>query len=198
MVPDMLSGSGGMPCTPAITPSGKREIKLAMRHSIISFFAASVFALAAFSPAEGQSAAQTIAPSSGKALCSALTPADFTRAGVLVSGLSQANLDGANGAYCVYASKAGSVELDIFFPAGATPVEISATEKTVLGEMGYKSESVQIAGADNAQIVLAAGTTSSMVVRKGKAVFAVNIPRSANSRQQLLALAQIVLGRLKQ
>jgi hypothetical protein len=169
-----------------------------MRHSITSFFAASAFALVAFSLAEGQSAAQTIAPSSGKELCSALTPADFTKAGVLVSGLRQANLDGANGAYCVYESKAGSVELDIFFPAGATPGEISATEKTVLGEMGNKPESVQVAGADNAQIVLAAGPTASIVVRKGKAVFAVNIPKSASVRQQLIALAQIVLGRLKQ
>src|SRR6266852_5820338 len=89
-------GSGGTPCTPATTPSGKRETKLAMRHSITSFLAASAFALAALSLAEGQSAAQTITPSSGKALCSALTPADFTKAGVLVSGLRQANLDGAN------------------------------------------------------------------------------------------------------
>jgi hypothetical protein len=169
-----------------------------MRQSITSFFAASAFALAAFSLAEGQSNAQTVAASSGKALCSALTPADFTRAGVPVSGLSQANLDGTSGAYCVYASKAGSVEFDIFFPAGATPVEISATEKTVLGEMGYKSESVQITGTDNAQIVLAAGQAASIVVRKGKAVFAVNIPKSASARQQLIALAQIVLSRLKQ
>src|SRR5262249_33776669 len=63
-------------------------------------------------------APSTIKPSSGKALCSALTPEDFTKAGVAVSALRQANLDGSDGAYCVYESKAGNVEFDIFFPAG--------------------------------------------------------------------------------
>ena len=176
----------------------ERQTKLAMRHPITSFFAAWAFALAAFSLAGGQSSAQTIAPSSGKALCSALTPSDFTKAGVAVSGLRQANLDGNDGAYCVYESKAGNVEFDIFFPAGATPMEVSATEKTVLGEGGGKYESVQITGADDAQIVLAAGQTANIVVRRGKAVFDINVPKSADARRQLLALAQIVLGRIKQ
>jgi hypothetical protein len=35
------------------------------------------------------------------------------------------------------------------------------------------------------------------VVRKGKAVFGIFIPNSGNSRQQLLALAQVVLVRLE-
>ena len=75
---------------------------------------------------------------------------------------------------------------------------MSAVEKTVLGEVGGKYESIQIAGADDAQIVLAAGQTASIVVRRGKAVFDINIPKSAEARRQLLALAQIVLGRIKQ
>ncbi len=114
-----------------------------------------------------------------------------------MSGLRQANLDGNDGAYCVYESKAGKVEFDIFFPAGATPVDVSATEKTVLGEVGGKYDSVQIAGADDAQIVLAADQTASIVIRRGKAVFDINVPKSADARRQLLALAQIVLGRIK-
>ncbi len=140
----------------------------------------------------------TIPPSSGKALCPALTPADFVKVGVAVSGLRQANLDGTTGAYCVYESKAGNVEFDIFFPAGANPTEVIATEKTVLGEVGSKSELAQIAGADDAQIAITTDKTASIVVRKGKAVFDINIPKNANARQQLIALAQIVLGRLKQ
>ena len=109
--------------------------------------------------AAGHSAAQpgahSIAPSSGKALCSALAPADFTKAGVPVQSLSQANLDGNDGAYCVFQSKAGKVEFDIFFLAGNTPQEVSATEKTVLGEGGGKYENLQLPGDDEAQVRLA-------------------------------------------
>lgn len=143
-------------------------------------------------------AGTTVAPSSGKALCSALTPDDFTKAGVAVSGLRQAKVDGTDGAYCVYDSKAGNVEFDIFFPAGASPVEINATEKTVLAEIGAPYQPVPLPGAGTAHIALDAGKSSSIVVRKGKAVFDINIPKSANARQQLIALAQVVLGRLKQ
>jgi hypothetical protein len=144
-------------------------------------------------------ACSQVVPSSGKALCSALTAADFTKAGVAVSSLKQANLDGPNGAYCVYDSKAGSVEFDIFFPAGSNAIEVLATEKTVLGEVGAKAEPVKMAGTDSAQLVLnPSDPTGSIVVRKGKAVFDINIPKGPNVRQQLVALAQIVLGRLKQ
>jgi hypothetical protein len=144
-------------------------------------------------------ACSQVLPSSGKALCLALTAADFTKAGVAVSALSQANLDGPNGAYCVYASKTGNVEFDIFFPAGGNAGEVLATEKTVLGEVGAKAEPVKIAGADNAQFVLSTSDpTGSIVVRRGRAVFDINIPKGPNVRQQLVALAQIVLGRLKQ
>jgi hypothetical protein len=142
-----------------------------------------------------------VGPSSGKALCSALTAADFTKAGVPVSALSQANLDGTDSAYCVYASKApkNNVEFDIFFPAGGNAVDVQATEKTVLGEVGAKAEPVKIAGADNAQFVLnPSDPTGSIVVRKGKAVFGINIPKGPDVRKQLVALAEIVLARLKQ
>jgi hypothetical protein len=156
-----------------------------------------VIGLLGASPAQPK-AATTVAPSSGKALCSALTPEDFTKAGVPVSGLRQANVDGTDGAYCVYDSKAGNVEFDIFFPAGANPVEINATEKTVLAEIGAPSQAVPLPGAGSAHIALDAGKSSSIVVHKGNAVFDINIPKSANARQQLIALAQVVLGRIKQ
>ena len=103
-----------------------------MKHCICTIFAGCVLALAAGSAA-GQTGARSIAPSTGKAMCSALMPADFTKAGVPVQSLSQANLDGNDGAYCVYQSKAGKVEFDIFFLAGKTPQEISGTEKTASG-----------------------------------------------------------------
>src|SRR5262245_1555193 len=166
-----------------------------MKSAIRRLFASVLIAGMTYAAALAQSA---ITPSSGKALCAALTPADFTKAGVPVSALRQANLDGTDGAYCVYESKAGNVEFDIFFPAGPTPGDVAATEKTVLGEVGGKFESIQIAGADAARIILTDVQTASIVVRKGKAVFDINIPKNANARQQLVALAQIVLNRLKQ
>ena len=137
----------------------------------------------------------TIKPSSGKALCSALTPEDFTKAGVAVSALRQANLDGSDGAYCVYESKAGNVEFDIFFPAGGSAAEVKATETTVLSEVGLTLQPVPLPGADAAHISLPTAKTASIVVRAGRAVFDINIPSSPNSRQQLLALARVVLSR---
>lgn len=151
--------------------------------------------------ASGQSGVRSIAASSGKGMCSALTPADFTKAGVPVSALAQANLDGNESAYCVYSSKAGKVEFDIFFPAGATAAEINATERTVLGEGGSRYQRTQVAGAEDAQISLALPDlpgSAGIVVRKGKAVFDIVVPRGPNARQQLLTLAQLVLSRLKQ
>jgi len=171
-----------------------------MKHCICTIFAGCALALAAGSAA-AQTGARSIAPSTGKVMCSALTPADFTKAGVQVQSLSQANLDGNDGAYCVYQSKAGKVEFDIFFLAGKTPQEISGTERTVLGEGGAKYEHLQLSGADDAQISMALPdqpASAVIVVRKGKAVFDIMIPRSTGARQQLQQLAQIVLERLKQ
>lgn len=151
--------------------------------------------------ASSQSGRQSITPGAGKAMCSALMPADFTKSGVPVVALSQANLDGNESAYCVYSSKAGKVEFDIFFPAGHSAVEVNATEKTVLGEGGSRFHPIHLAGADHAWISLAMPDlpgSAGVVVRKGKAVFDIVIPAKANAQRQLLALAQVVLGRLKQ
>ena len=172
---------------------------LLMKLNLRACFAAFVFVACGFAAA--QPAARSVAPASGKSLCSALTPADFTRAGVPVLALSQANLDGPEGAYCVYKSSAGKVEFDLFFPAGANANEIKATEKTVLGEGGGKYSPVQIAGADAAQITLSLAdqpANACIVVRSRRAVFDIMIPGGAKARQQLLGLAQTVLSRLKQ
>src|SRR5262245_28513246 len=121
----------------------------AMKALSISFLMITVTLAAACGFAHAQG---TIKPSSGKALCSALTPEDFTKAGVAVSALRQANLDGSDGAYCVYDSKAGNVEFDIFFPAGGSAAEVKATETTVLSEVGLTLQPVPLPGADAAHI----------------------------------------------
>jgi hypothetical protein len=141
-----------------------------------------------------------VQPSSGKEMCAALTPADFTKAGVAVSALSAANTDDSESAYCVYDSKAGKVELDIFYPAGDTPNAVKGVEKTVLAEIGGKFTPVPLPGSDAAQINLAVPgkqPAASIAVRRNSAVFALSIPQSSNVREQLLSLAQTVLSRLQ-
>jgi hypothetical protein len=141
-----------------------------------------------------------IAPSSGKQLCSGLSPSDFTDAGVPVTALQAANLDDNANAYCVYSSKSGKVEFDIFYPAGDSPEAIKGTEKTVLTEVGGRFEPLQLSGADSAAINLSVpGNTpsASVAVRWKTAVFTINIPSSANARQQLMTLSHTVLDRLQ-
>lgn len=142
-----------------------------------------------------------VPPSSGKAMCSALTPADFAKAGVPVTRLKEANLDGTDSAYCVYESKAGKVEFDIFYPAGANANEIKATERTMLSEIGGKFVPAAVPGADEAKTNVAApknADSASIGVRKGKAVFDINIPQGPKALRQLLTLSEVVLSRLKQ
>jgi hypothetical protein len=169
--------------------------------SRILFCAVSAFLLLGFAPSAAAQA-RSVAPSSGKGLCSALTPEDFTKAGVAVTALDKANLDGTEGAYCLFRSKTGKVEFDVFFPAGATPAEVQSTEKTVLGEGGDKYEHIQLAGADSAWLALSVSgqpnPSAAIVVRRGKAVLALLLPSSSQARQQLTSLAQTALGRLKQ
>lgn len=109
------------------------------------------------------------------------------------------NSDDETNAYCGFQGKAGSAELDVFLPAGDTPVEAIGVERTVYGEVGGHFEPVTLAGVNSAQVNLAVpGKTPSagIVVRRGLAVFTLNIPASPNARRQLLSLAQIVLSRL--
>jgi hypothetical protein len=144
-------------------------------------------------------AAQKIAPSSGKTMCSALTPADFTKVGVDVSRLGSANADSKENVYCTYEGKAKKVEFDIFYPAGETVDEAKNAERASMGDIGGKFGPVRLAGADEAHSNAAhpnAGSAS-IVVRKGTAVFDINIPEGAKAEQQLEELARTVLNRMK-
>src|SRR5262249_7140108 len=132
------------------------------RNFTVTFLTVCLLVVAVRPFAHAQAGEQKIAPSSGKSLCSALTPADFTKVGVPFSGLRKASVDGTTGAYCVYDSKAGEVEFDIFFPAGANPVEVNATERTVLAEIGAPFQPVPVPGAGTGHIALEAGKSSSI------------------------------------
>lgn len=141
-----------------------------------------------------------IKPASGKALCSALTVVDFNKVGMPVIRAGAVNLDSPANAYCVYESKAGKVEFDIFFPAGENSREVDATEQRIIGEAGSaKMKYVSVTPTDRGRLVPVASSGSmSIVVRKGTAVFNIDIPNSAFAQDQLVVLARIVLGRLKQ
>jgi hypothetical protein len=143
---------------------------------------------------------QTIAPASGKAMCSALTPADFNKNGVPVSRLSGANLDDNRSAYCMYDSKAGKIEFDIFYPAGDTPAEAQNAERAAQAAVGGRFEPIQVAGADEATTNARSpkDNDATIVVRKGTTVFNISIPLGGQDRQQLAALSEIVVSRLKQ
>lgn len=151
-------------------------------------------------PAAMQSSAQTVAPASGKAMCSALTPADFTKTGVPVSRLREANLDDNRSAYCIYDSKAGKVEFDIFYPAGDTPAEAQNAERAAQAAIGGKFGPLHVAGADEAATNAGSPKDSdaSIVVRKGTTVFNISIPRDPQARQHLVALSEVIVSRLKQ
>lgn len=147
--------------------------------------------------------ADAVAPSSGQKMCSALTVADFTKAGVPVLSFAggSTNPDDDTGAYCGYNIKNGKVEFDIFYPAGDTPQQAQGVERTVLGD-GFegKSETVHINGTDSAEINLAIPgkpPSAGIAVRRKTAVFAIYIPTDPKARQQLLSLTQAVLGRLQ-
>jgi hypothetical protein len=160
------------------------------------------FSLLSLPSAQTKSAGTTpakVEPSSGKAMCAALSVSDFTKAGVPMTATADLNSDDETNAYCGFQGKTGRAELDIFLPAGDTAVQAIGVERTVYGEVGGRFQPITLAGVDSAQINLAVPgkkSAAGIVVRRGLAVFTLNIPSSPNAREQLLSLAQTVLSRL--
>jgi len=143
----------------------------------------------------------SILPKSGAAMC-ALTPADFQNAGIPNASKPTANVqDGGASVYCVYAGKSaatGGIELDVFFPAGASPAESKATYKTAVDE-GPALTPITIAGADeahwSANAVSGGPPFATIAVRRSHLVFTLGIPASRDSQAQIAKLVGIVLQR---
>lgn len=169
--------------------------------SVIVFLAASLL-LGLPQKKNASLAPVKIEPSSGKTMCAALSVSDFVKAGVPMTATAAQNSDDETNAYCGYQGKSGSAELDIFFPAGDTPVAAIGTERTIYGEAGGHFTPISIPnveGVQSAQICLTVPgkkPAAGIVVRKDLAVFALYIPANPNAREQLLSLAQTVLSRL--
>ncbi|MFO1519624.1 MAG: hypothetical protein U1F57_08205 [bacterium] len=147
--------------------------------------------------------AAAISPKSGAALCGALTVADLQAVGIAKGANPTANVqDGGSSAYCVYAGKSsatGGIELDVFYPAGANPAEVKATQDTAAGESSSVLSPMAVPGADEARGSLNAVSGgppfATIVVRKGSLVFVLGIPAGPNAQGQLLKLADLVLKR---
>ncbi len=147
--------------------------------------------------------AGTIAPKSGASLCAALTPTDFQAAGVAGTSNPKPNVDDPASAYCTYSGKSsatGGVELDVFYPAGANPAEVKATQVTAIGELSSTLKPIPVPGAEEAQwaphAVSGGPAFATIVVRRGSLVFVLGIPSGKDSQAQLLKLSQIALSRL--
>ena len=147
-------------------------------------------------------AAGPIAPKSGAAMC-ALSPADFQSVGVNGTSKPSANVNDAGASvYCVYAGKSaatGGVELDVFYPAGASPADAKETFDTASGESGTKLQPITIAGADEARwapdAVSGGPRFATMTVRRKSLVFSLGVPANAGAQAQLTKLAALLLQR---
>ena len=143
---------------------------------------------------------------SGTALC-VLTQADFARAGLHVNVKPSVNLDGTANAYCTYSGRSGAtggIELDVFFPAGTSPDEVTNTVNAVLGSDGpaqaklYVKENLR--GTDESLVALKLQSNgppfASNMVRKGDLVFTLSLPSGPNAAKQLMQLSKLVLARI--
>lgn len=172
---------------------------MTLRMSIVVMFGAACLLTGSAQKKNTVPGPAKIEPSSGKAMCAALSVADFVKAGVPMTAVADQSSDDETNAYCGFQGKNGGAELDIFLPAGDTPVVAIGVERTIYGEAGGRFQPITVPGVDSAQINLAVPgkkPAAGIVVRRGLAVFALYILPSPNAREQLLSLAQTVLSRL--
>ena len=176
---------------------------LGMKPSSLVPVVLGVCLLAAASAVPGQQAARGAASHAGSGLC-VLRPNDFAEAGVAKASEPSVNVqDGGKSAFCVYAGKSvatGGIELDVFLPAGASPVEIKETYQTVIAESGAEMTPIRIEGADEARwsahAVSGGPPFATIVVRRRELVFTIGIPPSKNAQAQLTSLSGLVLKQL--
>jgi hypothetical protein len=143
----------------------------------------------------------TIALGTGPKMCAALTAADFTAVGLSPDPTPPRppSSDDKTSAYCTYTKAfplAGGLELDVF-DGESDPVGVV---KTILAE-GGKATAAGLAGVDQSLLALSPGekgvTMASLVVRHRRLVFSITVPSTDRAKEQLLALAKVVLSRVQ-
>lgn len=151
------------------------------------------------------SSAITAGKAAGQNLC-VLTQEDFRGFGTIVDTKPVVNVEqGGENVYCVYRGTSGAtggVELDVFYPAGATPDGVQNTFKAVLGsDPGAKYENEAVPGTDESVVSLSIPQPghfpfAANAVRRGALVFSISLPSSPLSTTELSRLSEIVLGRI--
>jgi hypothetical protein len=144
----------------------------------------------------------TVTLGSGAKMCAALKAEDFTAVGLSPDPTPPRppTAGEPTGAYCTYNKAfpmAGGIELDIFDgqsdPAGVV--------KTMLSEGGGRTTPAALPGVDESLLTVSPGdkghTMASLTVRHRRLVFGITIPESPKAREQLVALATLVLARVK-
>jgi len=151
--------------------------------------------------------AAPIEANSGPALCGALTPADFTAAGVTGTSKPHANVLHPTAAYCVYegsSGQTGGVEADVFYWAGINEDVVKQHEQSLIREMGgnigagsYKK--IQMNGVDDAYLATGLQRSgpryASIIVRKAYLILVITIPPGPNAHEQLMRLATVAVQR---
>jgi hypothetical protein len=138
----------------------------------------------------------------GGKMCAALTAADFKAVGLAPDPAPPRppNSTEPGGAYCTYTKawvKDGGIEFDIF-DSGS---DAKATLATILGDAG-PAKPAGLTGVEESVLNLSAdagGTTrhAFLAVRDKGLVFTIAIPTGPKAKEQLFALARLVLDRVK-
>lgn len=161
---------------------------------------ASPSAIASASLLTGTSGGGTGGPvAAGGDLCGLLGPGDFAAVGVPGTGTAKENNPDANDAYCVYAGTSagtGGVEFDAFL-AGSSADSKASYDSASAPMLDFAGDGkAAFPDADGASIQKnIPGGYDGIAIWKGKLVFDIGIPSTSGSKDQLIALAKLVLQR---
>ncbi len=163
--------------------------------------AGSVGSAAVPTPAAGGGGAAGGSVAAGDDLCGLLGPGDFAAVGVGGTGKASENNSDNSNVYCVYAGKSagtGGVEFDAFLADSTADSQASfdAASAPMLDFEG--AGKAAFPDADGALLRTdIPGGYAGIAIWKGKLVFDIGIPTTAQSKDQLIALAKLVLERAK-
>lgn len=135
----------------------------------------------------------------GDDLCGLLGPGDFAAQGISGTGSpTENNADNSN-VYCVYAGKSagtGGVEFDAFLADTKADSEASfiSTSAPMLDFEGAGKAAFPDADGAKLRTDIPDGYAG-IAIWKGKLVFDIGIPKSDQAKDQLIALAKLVLER---
>jgi hypothetical protein len=141
--------------------------------------------------------------STGAKMCEALNAADLKGVGLSPDSPRPPNSTEKTGAYCTYTqafASAGGIELDVF---DVDPADAKETMKVTVGDACQGvSQPGNYPGVDESlscpSVAGDKGTKSSvLVVRHRRLMFVLTIPAGPKAKDQLFALAKLVLGRVE-